>query len=98
MIVRHGVRPEVPPYLEGFAKLALAAGQPERAARLLGAAEALRDQLSVPIPFIEQADHNQAVTQARERLGEAVFTAIWAEGQAMTLEQSIAYASAADTG
>ena len=54
--------------------------------------------LSVPIPFIEQADHNQAVTQARERLGEAVFTAIWAEGQAMTLEQSIAYASAADTG
>jgi hypothetical protein len=32
-----------------------------------------------------------------ESLGEAAFAAAWAEGRAMTLEQAIEYALAADT-
>jgi tetratricopeptide (TPR) repeat protein len=62
------------------------------AARLYGAAEALQ---AVAKAMLRQGDrigyrHDLAATRAR--LGEASFTAAWAEGQAMTVEQAVAYA------
>jgi hypothetical protein len=85
--------------LEGFARLALAptadpAG-PARAARLLGAAQALCDALGSPLMPIEQALYERTVAAARASLGTAAFAAAWAEGRALPLEQAIAAALAA---
>jgi DNA-binding NarL/FixJ family response regulator len=38
------------------------------------------------------ADQERAMATVRTRLGEKTFAARWAEGQALTLEQAIAYA------
>jgi tetratricopeptide (TPR) repeat protein len=87
-----GGLPNLAEFLEGFAKLALAGAQPERAARLLGAAAALREEIGTPVPAVERADYDQALAQARDQLGPAAFEAAWAEGQAMNWEQAVAYA------
>ena len=78
--------------LEGFAKLAGAAGQPQRAARLFGAAQALRDRIGTPIPPVERADYDAALAQARAQLDEVAFGEAWAEGRATGWEAAAAYA------
>jgi hypothetical protein len=40
----------------------------------------------------ERAREEQLVAAAHAQLDEATFAATWAEGQALTLEQAIAYA------
>jgi tetratricopeptide (TPR) repeat protein len=82
--------------LEGLAIVAEAQGQAERAAGLFGAAEALREAISAPLPPVERADYERSVIEARAHVGEAAFAAAWTEGRTMTLEQAIAYALAAD--
>jgi predicted ATPase len=80
--------------LEGLARVASATGHYERAARLFGAAEVLRETVGwVPDPH-DQADHDQYVASARAGLAETAFAAAWDEGRAMTLEQAIEYALA----
>ena len=71
-----------------------AAGQGERAARLLGAASALREALGAPQPAQDKADVEQAVVDARAALGEAAWAAAFAAGQAMMLQEAIAEALA----
>ena len=92
MVIAHGVRPDVAQYLEGFAKLAIAAGQPDRAARLLGAAAALRDQIGTPVPPVERAEYDRAVALARVQLDPASFSVAWDEGLALSWEQAANYA------
>jgi tetratricopeptide (TPR) repeat protein len=78
--------------LAGLAGVAALNEEPERAARLWGAAEALR--LSIggrPAPAV-RATHEQLQAQVRKQLGEARFDAKWAEGQAASVEQAIAEA------
>ncbi len=92
-IVRdHRCQPEVAERLEGFAKLAGAAQQPRRAARLFGAAEALRKRIGTPIPPVERADYDGAVALVQAQLDPAAFSAAWAEGQALSWDQAAAYA------
>jgi tetratricopeptide (TPR) repeat protein len=74
--------------LDGCAWLAAAHGQPERAACLLGATEPM---LAGGVPTWRFA-HEQLAAAVRVQLDEAAFATAWAEGQAMTLEQAIAYA------
>ena len=82
--------------LEGLARVAAVRGRPERAARLLGASAARRDERGISLsPFI-QADHDHAAKAAREALGEEAFSAAWDEGHAMPLEESIVDALEAD--
>ena len=78
--------------LFGHIKLAGEAAQPQRAARLFGAAAALRERIGIPIPAVERADYDAAVAQARAQLDPAAFDAAWAEGLAMNWEQATAYA------
>jgi tetratricopeptide (TPR) repeat protein len=76
--------------LESFAMLALREGATRnRAARLLGAAEALREAIGAPLSPGERPDHDRAVAAVRGELGEEAFAAARAEGRAMTLEQAI---------
>jgi predicted ATPase/DNA-binding SARP family transcriptional activator len=60
------------------------------AARPFGAAEALREAISAPLPPNEQAAYRLQVSRVRELLGEEAFGAAWVQGRAMTLEQAIA--------
>ena len=65
---------------------------PGKAARLWGAAEALRERLGSPLPPSEQQDYNRQVEQIRVALGEDAFAAAWTEGRALTWEKAAASA------
>jgi len=77
---------------------ALAAGQVNaqprglQAARLFGAAEALRETLGTPLLPIYQDHYQRRLASARTLINEATFAAAWAEGRAIALEQAIAEA------
>jgi tetratricopeptide (TPR) repeat protein len=92
IVVEHKDQPDVAERLEGFAKLAGAAQQPQRAARLFGAAEALRERIGTPLPAVERADYDGAVALARAQLDPAAFSAAWAEGKVLGWEEAAAYA------
>ena len=67
-------------------------GDHQRATRLLGAAEALRESILAPIQPLEQNRHDDLVALLRTYLDESTFTTAWAEGRLMTLEQAMEYA------
>ena len=76
-----------PYYLEGLAAVVAAQGELLWAARLWGAAEALRDGMGTPIPPAYRADYERSVATARAQLGEQAFATAWAEGRTMSLDQ-----------
>jgi predicted ATPase/DNA-binding SARP family transcriptional activator len=78
--------------LEGLAAVAAIEGHPERAARLFGAAEALREAVGVPLPPAAGEERGPNTVSARQALGHAALAAAWVEGRAMILEAAIAYA------
>jgi predicted ATPase/DNA-binding XRE family transcriptional regulator len=78
--------------LSGVAEVALALGQLEPAAGLFGAAQAIGERLNAFAYLAIWIDTGPSIAAVREQLSEAAFSAAWAEGQAMTLEQAIAYA------
>ncbi len=75
--------------LVGLAGVAGCKGQPERAARLFGAAEALHQAFGTHIEHADRIEYDHNVAATRAQLDEATFTLAWAEGRAMTLEQAI---------
>jgi tetratricopeptide (TPR) repeat protein len=79
----------IPKTLLGFGKLARAQAQPERAARLLGAASATAPNMPMFLNAFKVADDIRVL---RAQLGDAPFERLWAEGCAMTPDQAIAYA------
>src|SRR6185437_5432716 len=89
-----GAREQVANLLENIAHLALALGDPLRAARLGGAAEGLREAIGQPLTPGERGDHDRAIAALRAVLGEAAFAAAWAEGRALPLDEAIALALA----
>jgi tetratricopeptide (TPR) repeat protein len=78
--------------LEGLAEIAGAQGQPERAARLLAAAATLRETIGTPLPPSERADYDRTMAAARTALGDEALAIIITGGEAMRLEQAVAYA------
>jgi predicted ATPase/DNA-binding CsgD family transcriptional regulator len=69
-----------------------ALGEPLRAARLFGAAHAFLERSGTLIDPGDQPEHDRNMAFVRAQLGEAAFAAAWAEGQAMTFDQAVAYA------
>jgi hypothetical protein len=84
--------------LEGMAQAAGAQGQPERGARLFGAAAGLRQArvLCFRSDYRRQAEYEPTIADLRTALGEEAFAAAWAEGRALPLEQAIALALGTD--
>ena len=78
--------------LAGLAEVDSLLGQPERAARLFGAIEALREASSISLPPLRRAEYDRTVEGIRAHLDEATFAAAWREGRTMPLEQVITYA------
>ena len=78
--------------LDSFASLAAAAGQPARAARLLGAAEAVRHASDVALAPVYRRDFYDAfVATVRAALDAEALAAAWTEGCGLSWEQAIAY-------
>ena len=86
--------------VQALERLGSAAVEPDpiRAARLLGAATGVRETIGAPLPAYERAEHDAAVDHVRALLDRAAFSAAWADGRAMTLEQAIEYALAGEAG
>lgn len=78
--------------LEGLAGVVGGQGYHEQAARLFGAAEALRNTLGLHRPPLDQAEFERRVAFTRTALRPAGFAAAWAQGAEMILEQAIEYA------
>ena len=76
--------------LEDLAAITLALGRPAPAARLLGAAEAVRDAIGTVIAPCERPQHLQTAAAARAALGEEAFAAAGQEGRSATLDELIA--------
>jgi DNA-binding NarL/FixJ family response regulator len=74
--------------------VAAAWGEPERAARLLGAADVLIEARRHTLGDIDQADYELIVTTTKAQLDEETWQKAWEEGRFMTVEQAIAYAQA----
>ncbi|HEY3227848.1 MAG TPA: tetratricopeptide repeat protein [Roseiflexaceae bacterium] len=78
--------------LAGLAALAAVKRQPERAARLWGAAEALHETIGTPTWPADGIEHDRYQKIVRTQLDERTFAAAWAAGRALTPEQVIAEA------
>jgi tetratricopeptide (TPR) repeat protein len=74
---------------------AVATNHPERTARLLGASEGIHQALGTPFNEDEEWILERFVDEARTDVGEDRFSAEWAKGRAMSLDEAVAYAGAA---
>ena len=78
--------------LAGLAKIAFAAGDVERAARLLAAAEGIHDRIGfVGVPAIVEV-HRDQTSELRVLRGDPCIDAAWREGEEMTVDEAVAYA------
>jgi predicted ATPase/DNA-binding SARP family transcriptional activator len=82
--------------LHGMAAVAAIVGEPERSARLWGAARALKQAIAVPLTEPEQFIVETFLEPARAGLDEGTFASASAEGAAMTMDESVAYAVGED--
>jgi predicted ATPase len=89
---RSGNRGAVAHQLESFALLALARGEGLRAARLFGAAEALREVADAQMTPLEREEYNAEVGRLRAALDKGALNAGWAAGRQMTADEAVALA------
>jgi predicted ATPase/DNA-binding SARP family transcriptional activator len=78
--------------LDDLAAAALAGQPPDaaRAARLLGAAQRIREAIGTAVAPCERADHARTEASARAALGEAAFTSLARSGAAEPLDDVLA--------
>jgi tetratricopeptide (TPR) repeat protein len=79
-------------FLEGMAELAFYVHKYERAARLLSAVKVARDRACLPLPPVDKIAQGNILSSLQSALGESQFSALWAEGKTLTMEQVIRYA------
>src|SRR5262249_44681053 len=72
-------------------------GEPGKGARLLAATDMMLHRQGLDITSAEGEPsikvYKQALAEAQTQLGPAAFHAAWAEGQQMTVEQALAFAT-----
>ena len=78
--------------LEGIATLLIATGKPEKAARLIGCADAIREKIPDRRPLIEEADVYRNMAAILAKIGPSAFEVAYDEGRSMTLDEAVAYA------
>lgn len=72
---------------DGFAGTLAAEEQPSWAAQVLGAAEAFREAVGMPLPPVLHILHEPIVALVKASLSEEAFARAWSEGRSMTLDQ-----------
>ncbi len=80
--------------LAGLAQVQTSTGQPKRAARVLGAADALLETSGARLNWHDRLYYDSSIKTVRDQLDQITFAAAWAEGRVMQTEQAIAYALA----
>jgi non-specific serine/threonine protein kinase len=78
--------------LDLLAEVWEAQGQPDRAARLMGAAEALRDARGARLSLRNPSTYDRIMEAIRAAPGAEALASAWAEGRAMTEAAAVAYA------
>ena len=79
----------MPTGLEGLASLVVVPRYMALATRLSAAAAMLRFQMGTPAPPSAQAAREQVLAACQSALGDAAFTAVWAEAQTQPLEHTL---------
>ncbi|MFG2334859.1 BTAD domain-containing putative transcriptional regulator [Streptomyces sp. NPDC048604] len=79
--------------LEGLAGAQALAGHPDHAARLLGAAEAARLSVGVPLPEAERFDVDRVGAAARQALGPSAYGTEHAHGATLAVAELLAHPS-----
>jgi hypothetical protein len=80
--------------LQNLADVAALREHYEQAARLWGAAEALRDVCGVRVPPSDRARYDDVVAMVRRQLRAGAFAAAWQAGRALRLEAALEEAQA----
>jgi predicted ATPase len=83
---------------EGLAALASRRGDGKRSARLLGAAEMLRETSGTSLDQVEQKVHDEVVERLGGLLSPTEIAAEWAAGRRMPGDEAIAFASSNPEG
>lgn len=78
--------------LEQLADVAMMCQQYTRAARLLGAAEAIRQSIGAALFPFQREDYQRSLDVLRSQLDETALATHWAEGQTMNTKQAVEYA------
>jgi predicted ATPase/class 3 adenylate cyclase/DNA-binding CsgD family transcriptional regulator len=78
--------------IECLATLADDSGSHREAARLFGAAQAIRQRMGAVRFKIWDAGYEASVAAVRDAMGQGDFDSAWAEGAALSTEEAIAYA------
>jgi tetratricopeptide (TPR) repeat protein len=78
--------------LEGLASLYVVTGKFERAARLIGWADAGRARIIEPRPKLEQADVDRDIAAIIAKIGNTSFKEAYDSGREMTLDEAVALA------
>ena len=73
--------------LEDLAAIAIAQGNAPQAARLLGAAEAIREAIGTVIAPCERLQHNQTTKEVRSKLGDEAFDAALRQGRLASMDE-----------
>lgn len=89
---RSGNRGAVANQLESFAFVAQARGQGERAVRLFGAAEALREVADARMTPPEREAYDAAILALRAEVDGEALDSAWAEGRRLTADAAVAFA------
>lgn len=89
--VERGDHLDIPDSLDALAEVALGLGSCPEAARLLSAAGAARAQLGIARWKPEDEHAAELAQRLRAALGDAAHTAACAEGEALSLDDAIAY-------
>ena len=87
-----GHRAAVAHQLESIAFISKALEQADRASRLFGAAQALREKIEIGMTAQEREVYDREVADLRGNMDEKVFASLWAEGRSMTMEEAIEFA------
>ncbi len=87
-----GIDEGVAACLEGLGQSACEREEWERATLLFGAAAAIREVESIPLPANEVVEHEKRMADLRSRLEPQPFDRNWLHGRAMPMEELIAFA------
>jgi predicted ATPase len=74
-----------------FGDIAVEEGRIDRALRLFGAAEALREGMGLLLQPFEHTEYEHTLEALRGQLDEEVFNALMEEGRAMTRDEAVEY-------
>lgn len=88
---------QIAAFLESLAKNALIQGRAIRAARLIGAAQAIRERIGVPVQTLDRAEHERYIRELQATLGEQ-FEHIRIAGAALSMDEAVAEALAGGDG